>query len=501
MTTLFLKILNMSLTADWLILAVMIARLLLSKAPRKFICLLWAFVAVRLILPVSLGSIVSLIPSGQVIPADIALSPEPEIHSGLQFVDRPVNALITETFAPDPASSANPLQIVIPIAAGIWAAGVLAMLLYSVIRYLKLKKTLVSTVCIEEGIVACDEVKSPFILGIFRPIIYVPSTMTDEALAYVICHEKAHLARLDHLWKPLAYLILAIHWFNPLCWAAYVLLCRDIEIACDEKAIQSMDANNIAAYAQTLLDYSRGRQSVFAYPLTFGEVGIKQRIVRVLQYRKPAFIMVLASVILCLGMAACLMTDPIGESSAPNGENGSDSAQTFFQYAFRVEDDMLQPAKFDFMMSPQEVLERLGLDESMLVEDPSAGHRIIHPMQLEGYSENINEIVEFQDEYAISVWYSIALTENAAEIRDKIYSEFKEGIPADASNVLTTPRGWMITDPPGGDGGFRVQDPIDNWLTGDFTLSTPGADPNVRYFIVYLHLSREYAMQKMQGDS
>ena len=218
--------------------------------------------------------------------------------------------MIAESFTPVPTDSVNPLQIIIPIAAIVWIAGIVIMLAYALISYIKLKKTVSVCVPVGERILSCDEVKAPFILGVFRPVIYVPSSMSGETLDLVIRHETAHLQRHDHWWKPLGYLLLAIYWFNPLCWIAYILLSRDIEMACDEKVICDMNKDDIAAYSQALLDCSFPRRRITACPLAFGEVGVKERVKGVLNYKKPAFWIILIAVIACIVLAVCLMTDP-----------------------------------------------------------------------------------------------------------------------------------------------------------------------------------------------
>lgn len=310
MSTVLLKILNMSITANWLILAVVLARGVLKKAPKWVFCLLWGLVAIRLICPFSLESSLSLIPSSETIPVNIEMQQEPVIDSGIIMVDEAVNPVITESFATNPGDSANPLQIVIPIVSIIWITGMCIMLIYALISYLRLKRTVRISVSVGNRIQACDEVKTPFILGVFRPIIYVPSSMSEETLKQVIRHERAHLKRHDHWWKPLGFVLLAIYWFNPLCWIAYILLCRDIEQACDEKVIQDMNKDEILAYSQALLDCSFPRRRVTACPLAFGEVGTKKRVKAVLNYKKPAFWIILIAVIVCIVFAIFLMTNP-----------------------------------------------------------------------------------------------------------------------------------------------------------------------------------------------
>lgn len=317
MDAVFLKILNMSITASWLILAVIFARSLLNKAPRWIICLLWGLVAIRLVCPFSFESVFSLIPSSETIPADIAMQHSPAIDSGITIVNETINPMIAESFTPAVTDSANPLQIYIPIISVIWLAGVAVMLGYALISYLKLKKEVSANIAISKNVFACDEVKAPFILGVFRPQIYVSSSMQGESLKYVLRHENAHLKRYDHLWKPLGYLLLSIYWFNPLCWIAYILLCRDIEMACDEKVIADMKKEEVASYSQALLDCSFSRKKITACPLAFGEVGVKERVKGILNYKRPTFWIMMAAAIVCIVLALCLMSDPFSNKSLP----------------------------------------------------------------------------------------------------------------------------------------------------------------------------------------
>ena len=317
MDALFIKILNMSITASWLIIAVLIVRFLMRKAPKWISCGMWALVLIRLICPVSLKSGLSLIPAREVIPQDIAMSEAPAINSGVPAINSTLNPIISESLAADPAAGVNPLQILTSVAASVWIAGVVVMLVYALISYLKLKKLVSASMPLRDNIMVCDDIKSPFILGIIRPIIYIPSALAVNSLDYVLSHEEAHLKRKDHLWKPLGYLLLAIYWFNPLCWAAYAMLSRDIEMACDERVIRNLDREKTAEYSQALLDASWPVRGIRACPLAFGEVSVKQRVKGVLNYKKPAFWVIIAALIICGAVAVTLMTDPAANAGEP----------------------------------------------------------------------------------------------------------------------------------------------------------------------------------------
>ena len=310
MTDLFLKIVNMSISASWIVLAVLVLRLLFKKAPGWVNVLLWGIVAVRLICPFSLESTLSLIPSAETVSPDIMLDRTPEIHTGIPMVNSVINPVISTSFAPDPATSANPLQLWIPTFAGIWIIGMAALLIYTVISFGRLKKKIGTAVKLRENVYQSENVASPFVLGIIKPKIYLPFCMDEETAGHVIAHEKAHIRRKDHLWKPLGFLLLTLHWFNPLMWLGYVLLCRDIELACDEKVICELGPDARADYSQALLSCSVKRRTVTACPLAFGEVDVKTRVRSVLHYKKPAFWIVLVAVIGCIALAICFLTDP-----------------------------------------------------------------------------------------------------------------------------------------------------------------------------------------------
>lgn len=313
MEAVFLKLFNMSITAGWLILTVIALRVALKKAPKWIICLLWGMVAVRLICPVSPESIFSLIPSREIIRHETVLSESPSIDSGIRLVDNVVNPVLQESFTPEPGASVNPLQVWLSAAGILWAAGMGAMLVYAAVSYVLLRLRIRAAVRLEEPVYISEFVDTPFVFGVFRPRIYLPSGMQEAMRAPVIAHEKAHLARRDHLWKILGYVLLAVYWFHPLCWAAYVLFCRDIELACDEKVIRNYDARQKKEYSEALLACSLRHHAVTACPLAFGEVGVKDRIRSVVNYKKPAFWVIVAAVASCIVAALCFLTNPVGD--------------------------------------------------------------------------------------------------------------------------------------------------------------------------------------------
>lgn len=310
MSEIFLKVLNMSISATYLVLAVLLLRLVLKKAPKWISVLLWGIVAVRLMCPFSVESILSLIPSGETVSPEIMMDWTPEIQTGISSLDSVVNPVISETFAPNPITSANPLQILIPVAAVFWVAGIGIMLLYAAISYFLLQRKVVTAVRLQDRIYQSEYVASPFVLGIIRPKIYLPFTVDRQDMDHVIAHEMSHIRRKDHLWKPLGYLLLALHWFNPFVWLGYIFLCRDIELACDEKVIRKLDSDEKANYTQALVACSVGRLRIAACPLAFGEVGVKARVRSVMHYKKPAFWMIVAGIVISVAVAVCFLTNP-----------------------------------------------------------------------------------------------------------------------------------------------------------------------------------------------
>ncbi len=316
MEAVFLRLFNMSITAGWIVVAVVLLRLLLKKAPKWISCILWALVGIRLVVPFSFKSVLSLIPSAETVPQEIIYAQKPTIHSGITYFNNAVNPIISESFAPDPAASASPIQVVIFIASIAWCIGVAGMLLYTLISYLRINHNVRFSAPLRENIYICDGVSTPFILGVFKPRIYLPSDLDEKESEYVIAHEKAHLKRLDHLWKPLGFLLLTVYWFNPLLWLAYILLCRDIELACDERVIKDMNSEDRKNYSSTLLDCSVPKKMISACPLAFGETNVKNRIKGVLSYKKPAFWIIAVSVIACIAAAVCLLTDPKSDTTS-----------------------------------------------------------------------------------------------------------------------------------------------------------------------------------------
>ena len=307
MTSVFLRLLNMSISAGWLVLSILLLRLLLRRAPKWIRCLLWGVTALRLVIPISLPSYFSLLPSAQVIPQDIVTSQTPAIYSGIQSVDRAVNPMLTQQLIQGQDLRGEVLQV----ASFVWLVGMTLMLLYSAVSYLYLRRQVRVSVLQQDNVYLCDNVDQPFLLGLFRPQIYLPAGLDEKQKSHVLAHENAHICRKDHWWKPLGFLLLSIYWFNPLLWVAYILLCRDIECACDEKVIAPMDAAEKRNYADALLSCSIHRRTIMVCPVAFGEVSVKERIKGIARYKKPAIWIVGVSILACMLTAACFLTDPM----------------------------------------------------------------------------------------------------------------------------------------------------------------------------------------------
>ena len=314
MNELFLKIINMSISASWLVLAVLILRFVLKKAPKWINVLLWGIVAIRLICPFSFESTLSLIPSAETIPLNIGMDTTPTINSGISAINNAVNPIISQSNTPMAGASVNLLQITIGIYEYIWIFGMIALALYTAISYWRLRRKVDTAVRYKDNIFQSENVSFPFVLGIIKPRIYLPFKMNGQYLEYVVAHEQAHICRKDHWWKPLGFLLLMIHWFNPLMWLAYVLLCRDIELACDEKVIKELGNEQRGDYTQALVACSVNRRMIAACPLAFGEVSVKERVKSVMNYKKPAFWVIIISVIVCVGIAVCFLTNPKQDS-------------------------------------------------------------------------------------------------------------------------------------------------------------------------------------------
>ncbi len=349
MTDCFLKIFNISVTASYLVVAVLLLRLILKKAPKWSICLLWGIVALRLVMPFSFESKLSLVPSANTVVVSNTADAPFEVNTGVSAVDTEINDIIIEnkdsinninqsisgavTSNNDSAPDLNPdttenlssqnsveskkIKVSIFTVFGlVWLLGIATMLIYSAISYAIVRKKVKVSLHYRDNIYFCDNVDTSFILGIFRPRIYIQSDMTQQNTDYVIKHECAHLKRCDHLIKPFAFLLLSVYWFNPLVWVSYILLCRDIESACDERVVKDAADIDIKGYSTALLNCGTKRRVIIACPVAFGEVSVKSRIRAVLKYKRPPRYLCVMAVVLSVAVSVCFLTDPIQKVDA-----------------------------------------------------------------------------------------------------------------------------------------------------------------------------------------
>lgn len=304
----FIKLLNLSIQASILIVVVLLLRFILNKSPKWMKCLLWALVAIRLVCPFSIESIFSLSPDAEVVNMDNYVG-MPNIQSEAAGTDRSVNKYVethdNEGVAVEKKNT-NPIYFL----SIIWSVGIVILAVYALGSCLKIWRRVKLSIRTTENIYICDRIESPFIFGIIKPRIYLPSGISEEQKESVIAHEQTHIKRLDHFWKPFGFCLLTVYWFNPLCWLAYILLCRDIELACDEKVIKNMDVTQKKIYSQVLLSFSESQKQILACPLAFGEVGVKERIRSILNYKKPAFWIIAVAIVSMIVTSVLFLTSP-----------------------------------------------------------------------------------------------------------------------------------------------------------------------------------------------
>lgn len=312
MTTLFIAILNMSFSASVVALAIMLVRIPLKKAPKIFSYVLWSVVLFRLICPFSFNSSFSLMPtSADVVPQDIIYTQNPAIQSGVALVDNPINTVISNILpSVNTANSINPIQPVLAIAGFIWLLGLAALLIYATIGYIRLRRRVYYATLIRDNIYETDKIKTPFVLGLIRPKIYIPTTIEAAQHDYILKHEQTHIMRRDYLIKPFAFIVLALHWFNPFVWLSYFLMSKDMEMSCDEAVLRKTDEDIRSSYSTSLLNLSTKRTGLIN-PLAFGESNIKSRVKNILNFKKPATWITLVSVLIVAVFCVCFISNRI----------------------------------------------------------------------------------------------------------------------------------------------------------------------------------------------
>lgn len=320
-TPLFLRLLNMSITAGYLVLAVVALRFFLKKASKGICCILWAFVALRLLVPISIESVFSVIPDTTPVTQDMLQFDVPVLDSVFSDAEDLSDLPLEDIVLTPPTGTSDSSVDFSSVATGVWLFGVAVMAGYFIFSYLRIWVRVKESVRLRANIWLSDKISTPFILGVFRPRIYLPHALEDEVANHVIAHEKAHLKRLDHIWKPLGYVLLTVYWFHPAMWLAYILLCKDLELACDERVIRQRGTDIKKSYCDALISCSINRTSISACPLAFGEGNVKARVKSVLNYKKPAFWVVIAAVTVISVTAVGLLTNPKTTDAAPDGDS------------------------------------------------------------------------------------------------------------------------------------------------------------------------------------
>jgi len=323
----FIEILNLSFTGSFIILAVILLRFIFKKAPKYLSLTFWALVFIKLLCPIKFESRLSLVPSSTVIPQNIVYAQNPNITSGITVIDNSVNPVLESSMSPTLGNSVNPMQIVMYIASNIWVLGVAAMLIYTLVSYILLKRKVRASINAYENVYYCDYIESPFVLGIIKPKIYLPSGISEKEAELVILHEKAHIKRLDHISKFIGFIPLAVHWLNPLVWLSYHLFSKDIEAAADELVIENKELSFKKDYSETLLSLSNKRK-VLVCPLAFGEIGVKQRVKNILSFKKPTIWIIIAVIFSAVVLAILFIPSPKEKNNSSIGIIGGSDGPT-----------------------------------------------------------------------------------------------------------------------------------------------------------------------------
>ncbi len=363
METLFLKFLNLSINASILIAAILFFRFVFWKAPKWINCLIWSLVGIRLLIPFSIESSFSLIPQIEPIPSSTIVRMTPASSVISQAITTSIDTSVNAT----QSSSTS----VILFLSYVWIAGLIIMFAYTFFSYLVLRNKLKTATLYSAGVKQSENVSSPFVLGIIRPTIFIPYSLNDSDLKYVLFHERAHVKRRDYIWKPLGFLILSVYWFNPIIWLAYIILCKDIELACDERVINRLDSDARKEYSQVLLNCSVKHKMIIACPVAFGETDVKRRVKKVMNYKKPAFWIILVAILCCIVVGICFMTYPQRHSIADNEKDNmvkeTNKQENHFE-KYRISADQLSQMTDDELV--ENVMNHPYLTEVYVVNDP-----------------------------------------------------------------------------------------------------------------------------------
>lgn len=414
MEIIFTKIFNMSVAASMLIIAVILLRLILKNAPKWIRCVLWLLVALRLVIPFSFESPFSLIPNAQAINA--------ATQSSTSYVSSLVNTDSFNTMQNAVSSSENETGI-ITILSFLWIAGFGVMLIYMLFSYFHLYLRVKESIEIEDNILVCDRISSPFVFGIIRPRIYLPSDLSEKEKSYVIAHEMAHIKHHDNLLKPIGYLILSIHFFNPLCWIAFKLFTNDVELACDERVIKNYDIQDKKGYSSALLSCSIERNILSACPFSFGESGLKQRIKSVLGYRKPTIRIVILSSAVCILTAMSFMTNPITSALEINSDNQESAIDNLKKLSFNFAEPPTTAPATEPTTKPTEPQKVDKKKEESKPQNTVAEKEPAEEYIEDSYTEYDNNNEEYDEIFYDAVSKLIMSNSNNSQSEDKVEVE------------------------------------------------------------------------------
>lgn len=422
MYAVFETFLNMSITASVLAIVVILFRIILKKIPRKYICILWAFVALRLLCPISIPSSLS---AYNVLDTEMDTTGQINYFHYNEKKEKPelmfdLPVLVKDDMSPHSITiTTHTSDLYLPTVLYIWMFGLAVMLVYAGISYLKLKKRTLAAVLCKDKIYVCEDIPSPCILGIIQPRIYLPSGLDENTKKNVIAHEQSHLKRHDHWWKPLGYIFLCIHWFNPVLWLAYILFCRDIETACDEKAVAGMDREHIAEYAAAMLSCAVQHRWILTCPLAFGETDVKGRVKNVLNYKKPTFRIIFIAIAVCIGIAVCFLTNPQkGLSVKKLLDNGyrvtATNGQNEVLKMILSNDERISFFQLDACLNNEQQKQFVGLDPFKENYEQELQNFLLSIEQIK--IRDISDLIPAQDDLDVYVGKTIGdLTENGFE--------------------------------------------------------------------------------------
>ena len=498
MDKIILSVLNMSITASFVIAVVFFARILLKKASKAISYALWAVVAFRLLVPFSFESVFSLLPiKSETIPQDIVYQVQPRIDSGISIIDNVVSSYLPA--AAPIENSINPMQVILVAGSWLWLIGVAVMLIYSFVTIHILKRKLLGAVLYKDNIYEANNIKTPFVLGFIKPKIYIPSDLTEEEKSYIILHEQTHIRRFDHIVKMLAYFTLCLHWFNPLVWLAFVLMCADMELSCDERVLRELGTGIKKEYSASLLSLNVERCIINGSPLAFGEGGVKARIKNVLNFKKPSRVIIIAAVVLTIALSIGLAANHAQSGGYP--EQGLYDFTTFSvnNVTIRADESSIDTSELtqaDRFTDEYEIqFEELryhavkGRITKFIVNVYDEGAYIPELMfdgEMKYVTHNLktlDQVISFLGDYGKDGWY-----DREQRLRSRTYND-TSGVRSTKTSVT-----FVYTD---GDGGGLRNRLV--WVIVDASL--PGAQDLTEFTPVYSDETEySYTLQFRRGE-